>query len=146
MQFSNTETTSRLSSKSCQSSKGVRSVSRRRGTGRWISMAVLAIALFFGSMAINIAPVHAAATPEAEAYDPGPVRQTRNPITGENFDGGVDRSALDEDVNRRIANDEEEGPIESFVDRLRGDNGAETSSANPGTQKNPTLKRYTNVQ
>jgi len=125
-------------------------------TGRWFSDCVgfwngvalrrglvigfLAIALWCGT-AIPAPVAHAAATPEAEAYDAGPIRQTRNPLSGENFQGGVDDSALEKTESRRQPEDDDKGLLETLKDKVTG-NAAQEAPADLKTERNPTLERY----
>ncbi|MBD0268866.1 MAG: hypothetical protein ICV77_11310 [Cyanobacteria bacterium Co-bin8] len=51
---------------------------------------LLQLALWLGVSLMPMAPALAAATPEAEAYQAGPNRQSYNPLSGESTQGGVD--------------------------------------------------------
>lgn len=136
-QFQNDELTGRLFSVFVQFCKGMLN-------GRWIRRGVIAalcaIALWCGS-AVPAPVAQAAATPEAEAYDPGPIRTTRNPISGENFNGGVDDSALNKTESRRLPKDKNKSLLETIKDKITGKTRKETP-ADMNTQKNPTLERY----
>lgn len=115
-------------------------VTSRRGLRRWGPVGLLAIALWLGA-AVPAPTAHAAATPEAEAYEAGPIRQTRNPVSGENFHGGVDDSVLDRTENRRQPEDEGKGLLESLKDKVTGNDTPETPT-DLKTERNPTLERY----
>jgi len=122
--------------------------------GRWLRRSVVvglvAIALWCGT-AIPAPLAQAAATPEAEAGgfdvttrkadDPGPIRQTRNPLSDENFHGGVSDSALEKTESRRLPEDEDKGLLETLKDKVTG-NDTQKSTADLKTEKNPTLERY----
>lgn len=123
--------------------------------GRWlrrgVAVALMAIALWCGA-AVPAPVAQAAATPEAEAdgfnlttsrdsTDPGPIRQTRNPLSDENFHGGVDDSALEKTENRRLPEDDDKGLLETLKDKVTG-NDTKESPADLKTEKNPTLERY----
>ena len=113
---------------------------------------LLAIALW-GGTAIAAPAALAAATPEAEAYaaagsaasanaeDPGPIRQTRNPLSDENFNGGVNDSALEKTENRRLPEEDDQGLLETLKDKVTGNDAHETPT-DLKTEKNPTLERY----
>jgi hypothetical protein len=107
-----------------------------------VLVGVLAIALWFSTAGLHTPIAQATATtPEAEAYDAGPIRQTRNPISGENFQGGVDPSVLDRQENPRQPVEEGRSFLEILKDKITGNEPTQTP-ADLNTQKNPTLERY----
>lgn len=116
--------------------------------GRGLMVGALALILGFSAVGAYAQPAQAAHTPEAKAYDAGPIRQSRNPLSGENFQGGVDPSAID----RRAAmpeppEQEAQGVLESLKDAVQdvlpGESADRpTASVDLNTQRNPTLKRY----
>lgn len=113
-------------------------------SGRWMHRGVvaglLAIALWLGA-AVPAPTVQAAATPEAEEYDPGPIRQTRNPVSGENFNGGVDARVLNQRESRRQPEDDNKSLLGTIKDKITGEESKEMP-ADMKTEKNPTLERY----
>ncbi|MEB3358449.1 MAG: hypothetical protein VKK04_17110 [Synechococcales bacterium] len=119
--------------------------------GRLMVVGVMVTALWLGAMG-NV--VHAAATPEAEAYEPdtsktepyenGPVRPSYNLLSKENFQGGVDRTAIEE--SGRVSEEQPErdgGIIDTIKDILPGSSADESPRSDFKAEKNPTLKRYT---
>jgi hypothetical protein len=109
---------------------------------RWVLVGGGAIALWLGIAGLHTPIAQAVATtPEAEAYDAGPIRQTRNPISGENFHGGVDPSVLDRQENPRQPEAEGRSFLEILKDKVTGNEPSNTP-ADLNTQKNPTLERY----
>jgi hypothetical protein len=87
----------------------------------------------------------------AQPYDAGPVRQSHNPLSGENFQGGVDPSAFDNQTRQRqkSANTQDKGYLENLKDTVQGVLSGDTDTDQPamapadlGTDKNPTFKRY----
>jgi len=110
------------------------------------------VALCLGVLG-NVA--QAADTPEAEVYQPngtsqpepyenGPMRPSYNPLSKENFRGGVDRTAIDE--SGRVSEEQPErdgGIIDTIKDILPGSSANESPRSDFKAEKNPTLKRYT---
>jgi hypothetical protein len=118
-------------------------------TARLLMAGALAIALWFGGIGIYTQPAHAAGH---SAYEAGPIRQSRNPVSGENFHGGVEPSAFDQRNNPDPTPEgQAKGFLESAKDAVK-DVLPGTSADNPdfsnrapadlNTSKNPTLKRY----
>lgn len=116
--------------------------------GRRLASAALAIALLVGSVGY-MPSAQAANAPRTGAGDPSPVRPTRNPISNENFQGGVDLTAVDRQ-GKNI-----QPPAESkvgIVDRLRNLLPGLSSEKSPANaprstvqpERNPTLDRYPN--
>ncbi len=107
------------------------------------------MALMLSTISLYAQPAQAAQT---NAYESGPVRPSRNPVSGENFQGGVEPSVFDQKGNP--ANNPEgqaEGFLESAKDKVKEvlpgtspDNKelSDQAAAGVNTQKNPTLKRY----
>lgn len=119
-----------------------------RSLGHRLVVGVLAVALMLGTAVLHTRAVYAADA----AYESGPVRPSRNPVSGENFQGGVDPSAFDQN-NNPASNPEgqAEGFLESAKDKVKDvlpgaspDNKelSDQTAADVKTQKNPTLKRY----
>jgi hypothetical protein len=118
-------------------------------TARLLMAGALAVALWFGGIGIYTQPAHAAGH---SAYEAGPIRQSRNPVSGENFHGGVEPSAFDQRNNPDPTPEgQAKGFLESAKDAVK-DVLPGTSADNPdfsnrapadlNTSKNPTLKRY----
>lgn len=107
---------------------------------RWLIFGMLAVVVCFGMVDVGVQVARA----DTEPYEVGPIRQTHDPLSDENFQGGVDPSALNEDENVPQA-EEDEGIIESIKERFR-DYSSEPERPDLKTQKNPTLKRYTEEQ
>lgn len=108
--------------------------------GRLLAVGAIAITLL-GVSGLYIPTAQAAATPEAEAYEPGPIRQTRNPVSNENFHGGVDPSIVDRREDAR----QPEEDNKTLLDRIQdvfSNKDTEQAPANLHTEKNPTLDRY----
>ncbi len=116
--------------------------------GRRVALAALAIALWVGSVGY-MPSAQAANAPRTGAGDTSAVRPTRNPISNENFQGGVDLTALDRQ-GKNI-----QPPVEtkvSLLDRLKNllpglsseklPANAPRSTVQP--ERNSTLDRYTN--
>ncbi|MGP1382977.1 MAG: hypothetical protein ACTS2F_05410 [Thainema sp.] len=112
---------------------------------RLFGVSVLAIVLWFGAASAYLQPAQAAMTPEAKAYENGPVRQTHNPISKENYNGGVDPSVVYEHQNQQARQMEEDRtPLERITDQIK-ETFSGTSSSDVNPEKNPTL-RYTDEQ
>jgi hypothetical protein len=109
----------------------------------------LAIALWAGSIGVYLPSAQAANAPRTGAGDPGPVRPSHNPISNENFQGGVDLTAVDRQ-GKTVQPPAE--PEVGVVDRLKNlvpglssdesPTAAHRSTIQP--ERNPTLDRYTN--
>lgn len=117
--------------------------------GRSVAWVALAIALWMGSVGLYLPSAQAASTPRTGAGDPSPVRPTHNPISNENFQGGVDLTAIDRQGNPVQTPAE---PEISLGDRLKNlvpglsSDGSSTDAPRSTVQpeRNPTLDRYTN--
>ena len=115
--------------------------------GRSVAWAVLAIALCLGSVGLYMPSAQASDASSSGAGDPSPVRPSRNPISNENFQGGVDLTAVD----RRGKNVQPPAEAEvSLGDRLKnlvpGLSSNESPSDAPRStiqpERNPTIDRY----
>ena len=108
----------------------------------------MAVALLFGTVGAYAQPAQAA----SNAYESGPIRQSRNPVSGENFHGGVEPSALDQ---RNNPDPTPEGQAHGFLESVKDSvkdilpgtsadnpNASDRAPADLNTAKNPTLKRY----
>ena len=112
---------------------------------RLLGISVLAIALWFGTASAYIQPAQAANTQGTEAYKNGPVRQSHNPLSKENYNGGVDPSVVYEHQNQQARQPEEdETPLERITEQIK-ETFSGTSSSDVQPEKNPTL-RYTDEQ
>ncbi|MBW4459789.1 MAG: hypothetical protein KME47_06050 [Nodosilinea sp. WJT8-NPBG4] len=116
--------------------------------GRRVAFAALAIALWVGSVGVYLPTAQAANAPSG-ASDTSAVRPSHNPISNENFQGGVDLTALDRQ-GKSI-----QPPAESkvgIVDRLKNLLPGRSSEKAPANaprsnvqpERNPTLDRYPN--
>ncbi len=121
----------------------------RAQLGRSMACAALAIALWVGSVGLYLPSAQAANATKPEANDLTAVRPTRNPLSNENFQGGVDLTALDRQ-GKTVPPLEE--PEVSLIDRLKNLLPGLSSDKPPTSpshstvqpQRNPTLDRYTN--
>lgn len=112
---------------------------------RLFGIGVLAIALWFGTASAYIQPAQAANTQGTEAYKNGPVRQSHNPLSKENYNGGVDPSVVYEHQNQQARQPEDDRtPLERITDQIK-ETFSGTSSSDVNPEKNPTL-RYTDEQ
>ncbi|MGF1570434.1 MAG: hypothetical protein ACFCVD_20565 [Nodosilinea sp.] len=126
------------------------------GLGRWLALGVVTLALWvgLGVLSARYAPTAMAAN-TAEAPEHGPIRQTHNPISKENFQGGVDRTALERSGRSSqpqtgpqtgLQTDSETGPIERLKHLVPGlsadESPADSPQSNIQPEPNPTLKRY----
>lgn len=117
--------------------------------GRQVAWATLAIALWVGSVGLYLPSAQAANAPRTGAGDPSPVRPSHNPISNENFQGGVDLTAVDRQGKNVQPPAEPEvslgDRIKNLVPGLSSD-GASTATprSNIQPERNPTLDRYTN--
>lgn len=125
----------------------VRTAFGKARLGRRVALAALAIALWLGSVGY-MPSAQAANAPRTGAGDPSPVRPSHNPISNENFQGGVDLTAVDrQGKNVQPPAESEVG----FGDRLKNlvpglsseklPTDAPRSTVQP--ERNPTLDRYT---
>lgn len=107
---------------------------------RFFGIGALAIALWFGAASTYIQPAQAATTPQAEAYKNGPIRQSHNPLSKENYNGGVDPSVVYEHQNQQARQPENDRtPLERITDQLQ-ETFSGTSSSEVKPEKNPTLR------
>ncbi len=120
------------------------------GLGQLLVLGAL-VGVLWGST-LGVFPAYAA-NPSAEPYEAGPIRQSYNPLSKENFSGGVDRAAIERNGNASQTAPEPEtgaetglvGAIKNLVPGL-SDQGAAPASPRSDIQpeKNPTLDRYSN--
>lgn len=108
---------------------------------QWLGVGLLAFVLGLGTFSLYQPVAQAAVTSKAEAYGTGPIRQSHNPLSGENFHGGVDASALKQKENLQQPPKGNQGFFEAIKDKIVGDDD-EAASVNLQTEKNPTLERY----
>lgn len=121
----------------------------RAQLGRRAVWMALAIALWAGSIGVYLPSAQAANAPSTGAGDPSPVRPSHNPISNENFQGGVDLTAVDRQ-GKTIQPPAE--PEVSVVDRLKNlvpglssdESPADAPRSTIQPERNPTLDRYTN--
>jgi hypothetical protein len=124
------------------------------GLGRWLTLGVMALALWVGPgvLPARYAPTALAiSTPDAEAPEHGPIRQTHNPISKENFQGGVDPTALERSSSSNqpqpsLQTDSDPGPIDRLKRLVPGlsddESPTDAHQSNSQPEPNPTLKRY----
>ncbi len=112
---------------------------------RWLKVGIITFILGFSIAIFPIKIAHAVTSPHSEPYQSGPIRQSRNPISNENFQGGVEPSALNQRKNTPQLKNDKKDLIKSIKDKLFG-SSSETAPADLKTRKNPTLERYTNEQ
>ncbi|MGB3309817.1 MAG: hypothetical protein WBG32_01965 [Nodosilinea sp.] len=121
-----------------------------RRASQTITVAMLAMVLWLGAAGTVAQPAQAADNLDARGYEAEAVRQSRNPLSNENYSGGVDprvaaeRGQAPEDQARGIL-----GTVKDAVqDALPGNGGdnlgqnAANPNAQPSPTRNPTLKRY----
>ncbi|MBD2108269.1 hypothetical protein [Nodosilinea sp. FACHB-13] len=116
--------------------------------GRRVAWAALAIALWFGSVGY-MPSAQAANAPKTGASDTSAVRPSHNPISNENFQGGVDLTAIDRQ-GKNIQPPAESKPgigdrLKNLIPGLSSEklpNDAPRSTIQP--ERNPTLDRYPN--
>ncbi|MEA5448761.1 hypothetical protein VB780_09300 [Leptolyngbya sp. CCNP1308] len=126
----------------------VKTVTGKVQLGRQVALGALAIALWVGSVGVYLPSAQAANATQTGAGDPSPVRPTRNPISNENFQGGVDLTAVDRQ-GKTVQPPAE--PEVSLGDRLKnlvpGLSSDESPTDAPRStvqpERNPTLDRYT---
>ncbi|MBE9157613.1 hypothetical protein IQ265_12370 [Nodosilinea sp. LEGE 06152] len=115
-----------------------------------VAVTTLAMVLWLGAAGTFAQPAQAGDNLDGRRYEAEAVRQSRNPLSNENFNGGVDpaiaaeRSQAPEDQARGIL-----GSVKDAVQDVlpgNGDANPGQNAANPNTQPNPnpnpTLKRY----
>ncbi|MBD1915711.1 MULTISPECIES: hypothetical protein [Cyanophyceae] len=126
----------------------VKATVRKAQLGRRIALTALAIALLIGSVGY-MPSAQAADASKTGAGGTSAVRPSHNPISNENFTGGVDLTALDRQ-GKNV-----QPPAESkvgLVDRLKNLLPGRSSKKSPANaprsnvqpEKNPTLDRYPN--
>ncbi|MFQ4139798.1 hypothetical protein PGN35_026140 [Nodosilinea sp. PGN35] len=115
------------------------------GLGQLLVLGALA-GVLWGST-LGVSPAYAA-NPGAKPNEAGPVRQSYNPISQENFSGGVDRAAAERNLGHSpSAPEPETGLVDALKNLLPGsESGAAPASPRSDIQpeKNPTLERYGN--
>lgn len=119
-----------------------------RSLGRGLLVGALAIALLGVAVGGYAHPAQA----DNNTYEAGPVRPSRNPVSGENFQGGVEPSVFDQKNNpANTPEGQAEGLLESAKNKVKevlpgtsSDTPAlsDQAPADLNTKKNPTLKRY----
>lgn len=117
--------------------------------GRFVAISCLMTFLWIGGIGISSQRAIAATHADTAPYDSGPIRKSRNPLSDENFQGGVDQSALEqrEQTGDRPLDDEDKNLIDTLKDLLPGQSSGEAESPSPRSrvepERNPTLERYT---
>ncbi|MBD1874418.1 hypothetical protein H6F75_13070 [Nodosilinea sp. FACHB-131] len=117
--------------------------------GRRVALAALAIALWLGSVSLYVPSAQAANAPRTGAGDTSAVRPSHNPISNENFQGGVDLTALDrQGKNVQPPAKSKVGIVERLKNLLSGSSSEKSSAnvprSNVQPERNPTLDRYPN--
>ncbi|HZG38111.1 MAG TPA: hypothetical protein VEZ50_05465 [Nodosilinea sp.] len=88
----------------------------------------------------------------AEPYEAGPIRQTHSPLSKENFNGGVDRAAVERQGHSsqqapELETGSKPGLLSAIKNLIPGLSSKGSSEASPTSniqaEKNPTLGRYT---
>ncbi|WP_035985477.1 hypothetical protein [Leptolyngbya sp. KIOST-1] len=118
-----------------------------------VAVTTLSVVLWLGAAGTHAQPALAGDNLDARPYEAEAVRQSRNPLSNENYSGGVDPSVA---ANRQTApEDQANGILETVKDAVQGvlpgNSGNEGQNAyNPNTQPNPnpnpTLNRYGSAQ
>ncbi len=103
-------------------------------------LGLLAVALWFGT-AVYAPVTWAADTPEAEAYENGPVRPSYNPLSNENFQGGVDAETAAKATADGPDSQAGKGLVDSVKDFF-SDQPQSDALTDKQVEENPTLKRY----
>ncbi|MBD2234713.1 hypothetical protein [Phormidium tenue] len=116
--------------------------------GRRVAWAALAIALWVGSVGY-MPSAQAANAPRTGAGDTSAVRPTRNPVSNENFQGGVDLTAIDrQGKNVQPPAESEPGIGDRLKNLIPGLSSEKLPADAPRStiqpKRNPTLDRYTN--
>lgn len=116
---------------------------------RLVAIASLVILIGLGGIGLSNQRAIAATSTNTVPYDSGPVRKSRNPISNENFQGGVDQPAIENregTSDRQLESDENKNLIDTLKDLLPG-TSSETERPSPQSrfepERNPTLERYT---
>lgn len=113
---------------------------------RLIVVGLVAVALWSSAIGLYAPTAVADQTSASEAYKNGPIRQSHNYASKDNFQGGVKPEALEQRETDARQPEADKGLIETIKDKLTGsDSDAEPAPANLEAQKNPTL-RYTEDQ
>lgn len=130
---------------------GPRAILADRSLGRLLMVGGLAVALWFGAVGTYAHPAQAANQANTQAYEAGPIRKSRNPVSGENFHGGVEPSVFDTAGSAPTPEGKAEGFLESVRDTVKdvlpGTSADDSDISNRGqadvnTRQNPTLRRY----
>jgi hypothetical protein len=121
-----------------------------RRASQTVTVAMLAMVLWLGAAGTYTQPAQADDNLDARRYEAEAVRQSRNPLSNENFNGGVDptvaaeHSQAPEDQARGIlgtVKDAVQDVLPGNSDESLGQNAA-NPNAQPNPTRNPTLKRY----
>ncbi|MGB5972147.1 MAG: hypothetical protein WBG38_02455, partial [Nodosilinea sp.] len=117
-----------------------------------VAMTALVLMLGLGTAGAYAQPAQADNL-DAKSYQ-GAVRQSRNPLSGENYQGGVDPSVVAEQ-GKTTLEDQPKGLVETVKEMVqdalpnggdeRGAGQTASPSAQPDPTRNPTLKRYENA-
>ncbi|PSR17084.1 hypothetical protein C8255_14465 [filamentous cyanobacterium CCP3] len=111
---------------------------------------MLAMVLWLGAAGTYAQPAQAGDNLDARPYEARAVRQSRNPLSNENYQGGVDPRVAAE--HSQAPEDQARGILGSVKDAVQdilpgnGDENLGQNAANPNAQPNPTLKRYSSGQ
>lgn len=119
-----------------------------------MAIALLVITICSGGMGFSRQGAIAASpptdTPPSDAYDAGPIRQSRNPISNENFRGGIDLNRVEEKGRTTERQPESD---KTLLDTLKewvpgtSSDGSDAQGTSPRSrfepERNPTLERYT---
>lgn len=120
-----------------------------------VAVTTLAMVLWLGAAGTFAQPAQAGDNLDGRRYEAEAVRQSRNPLSNENFHGGVDPAVAAEHM--QAPEDQANGILETVKDAVQdilpGSGGSEgvgqnayNPNTNPQTQPtpnpNPTLKRY----
>jgi hypothetical protein len=122
-----------------------------RYTTQTLMVGLLTVILWLGTAGTYTQPAQAGDNLDGRVYEAGPVRQSRNPISGENFNGGVEPSALERGKASQVPEEQAKGILENVIEAVQDVLPGQAAEENPGqaspsinlnTQKNPTLQRY----
>ena len=115
-----------------------------------VAVTTLAVVLWLGAAGAYAQPAQANDNLDARPYEAEAVRQSRNPLSNENFHGGVDPRVAAE--RGQAPEDQARGILSTVKDAVQdvlpgnGDTNPGQNAANPNAQPNPTLKRYSSGQ
>ncbi|MGG6242014.1 hypothetical protein ACQ4N7_25630 [Nodosilinea sp. AN01ver1] len=135
------------------SAVGVRPLARM--ATQTVAVTMLAMVLWLGTAGIHAQPAQADDNLDGRRYEAEAVRQSRNPLSNENYSGGVDPAVAADRM--QAPEDKANGILESVKDAVQdilpgsgGSAGVGQNAYNPNTNPqtqptptaNPTLKRY----